>query len=164
MKIRSLGLIVSALGVLTALSACSLLSNANNGTTVAAQLVIEEATAVAIQHGCSTTACYDANAAHVLVIAEQLQNATAATVLVAVQSAITAEINKLKLTPEQVIPLQALTSLVMNYLTPLISTNSVLSTASLVLVRTVAGWVVTEASLYSPVAVSNARVAGRLAP
>jgi hypothetical protein len=135
------------------LSGCSFLgslvtpgSNAN----VAAELVVEEATAVAIQHGCSSQACYDANAEKVLVVANVLKIITVQNAMADVTEALTKEIVKLNLSPEELPPMQALLTTLINYITPMVPLAGAIAAPGLVVVNTVATWVGQEAALYSP--------------
>lgn len=136
-----------SLGLLS-LQGCSVLQ-AGSTAAVASQLVIQEATAAVIQHGCTDTACYDANADKVLALVKVLQSADAATLMTTLESELNTQISKLNLTPQQLPPILALENALVSYLTPIVGTK-VFNAAALLAVNTVATWVGQEAALYSP--------------
>ena len=137
-------LLITLAAVMT-LSGCALFKTANP---TAEQLIIQELTAVGIQAGCSTPACYDARAAKVAAIAKILESATTSMALTDLQNAVAKELIALKLTPEEIAPINALVNGLFAYLTPLAGTSQL--TASVVTtINTVAGWVETVAAEYS---------------
>lgn len=149
---------------LSLLPACSLLSSLGGvGTTAntAAQLVVEESTALAIQSGCAATAtvtaqqCYDLKAARVLKIAQALQGVTAGTAVAQVQILLANAIAGLKLSPEESTPLVVLTTAILTYLTPLLG-NTVITAPGFALVSQVASWVGQVAAEYSPTPAAKA--------
>jgi len=151
--------LIAALMCISVITAgCAALQAVETGNTVAngvGQLLISEATAIAIQAGCKATAtetlqqCYDANAAKVLPIAEEFANATAGTALVDIQKLLTAKIATLP--PAEAAPLNSLLSQLNNYLASVVSSAAVLTAPAVAIVQTVAGWVADECQMYSPV-------------
>jgi hypothetical protein len=148
----SLGLFVSAMTV-----GCAALTGGNAAVTAGGQLLVQEATAAAIQANCvakpglTLQQCYDTRAAKVLTVAEQLEKATTATVVADISTLLAQQLASLNLTPEEEVPLRVLVSQLTNYLTPLINSTPILSAANLAIVQQVAGWVADEAALYAPV-------------
>jgi hypothetical protein len=139
---------------LTLLAGCALFQGAQD----AGQFIAQEGTAIYIQSGCSgQVACYDKNAARVLIFAQQLETATTGTLLSVVQTAVNSEIAKLNLSPAEAAPLLSLETQLFTYLQSKISSTSVLTASSLAILQQVAGWVVQEASIYSPSAVVTYR-------
>lgn len=150
-SMHKLSIILLGLGLslgLLQLQACSVLT-AGSTASVASQLVIQEATAAVIQHGCADTACYAANAEKVMALTTVLQSATVTTVLSTLENALNDQILKLKLTPQQLPPILALENALLNYLTPIVG-DKIFNAAALAAVNTVAGWVGQEAALYAP--------------
>jgi hypothetical protein len=139
------------LGILT-LTGCALFQGATN----VEQLIVQEGTAIAIQSGCSSsTACYDKNAAHVLVIAKQLQTVAVGSLLTDLQTVVNNELGKLNLSPAELAPLLSLESQIMQFLSSKVSSSSVLTASTIAIIQTVAGWIVQEASIYAPAAVAT---------
>lgn len=143
------------------LAGCAALTGGNVAVTAGGQLVVQEATAFAIQSNCTATAtvslqqCYDNRAAKVLVIAQQLENVTVATASTEVSTLLQQALASLKLTPEEMVPLNVLVSNLAAYLQPLINTSPLITSSALAIVQQVAGWVADEAVLYSPVTASK---------
>lgn len=170
MKMK-IGLISMCVATMLALSGCSFLTGlttAGSTANAAGQLVIEEATAIDIQTGCKATAteslqqCYDSNAAKVLVIAQVLEAATPQMALTDLQAALNKEIVSLGLTPAEAIPLTVFAQSLISYLAPLVGSNQVLSSAALVVVNQVGGWVAQVAGSYSPVSAMRFRMAKKI--
>ena len=136
-------ILVPVVALFALLSGCALW----NKSPTTDQLVISELTAVAIQAGCSTTACYDARAAKVAAIAKVLQTATVGMAVTDLQAALQKELIALKLTPEEVAPLNSLITGLLNYLTPLVGNNPLTATA-VATINQVAGWLETVAQAY----------------
>lgn len=148
------------LGVMI-LAGCAMLTGGNVAVTAGGQLVVEEATALAIQSNCTATAavslqqCYDTRATKVLAIAQQLENTTVGTAAASLATILQQVVATLNLTPPEQVPLNVLISQLNNYLQPIINSSTVITSASLAVVQQVAGWVADEAVLYSPVTASK---------
>jgi hypothetical protein len=130
--------------ILAMLPGCALFNTANPA---GEQLIVQGLTVAAIQAGCSTVACYDARAAKIGAIAKVLETATPAIALSDLQTAIQNELITLKLTPEEIGPINVFISGVVAYLTPLVG-QGLLSTAAVAIVQKVAGWIETVAASY----------------
>lgn len=130
--------------ILAMLSGCALF---NSGNSAGEQLIVQGLTVAAIQAGCTTAACYDARAAKISAIAKVLETATPAVALSDLQTAIQKELIALKLTPEEIGPINVFISGVVAYLTPLVG-NGLLSSAAVAIVQKVAGWIETVAASY----------------
>jgi hypothetical protein len=140
LMIKKVGIVVAAWLV----SACALFQGQN---AVGEQLVIQEATAVAIQAGCSTTACYDARAAKVLIVANALKTVTVGQGLSDIVTLVQNTLQKVGMTPEEVAPLQAFAGALTSWLQAKLAGSK--TTATVVAdINTAAGWIAQTCSLY----------------
>lgn len=132
------------LGAFSTLPGCALFNTVNPA---GEQLIVQGLTVAAIQAGCNTSACYDARAAKISAIAKVLETATPTVALTDLQAAIAKELIALKLTPEEIGPINVFISGLVAYLGPLVG-NGLLSSAAVAIVQKVAGWIETVAASY----------------